>query len=66
MSFVTPRLDPRPWPLARKSISDWKSVYLPERNGCDGLDRCGGFFQSGTRIRSARIHALTSIVGRVV
>jgi len=53
-------LDPRLWPLARKSISDWKNVYLPECNGCDAIDRCGGFFQSGTRIRSAHVHALTS------
>lgn len=51
-------LDPRLWPLARKSISDWKNVYLPECNGCEAIDRCGGFFQSGTRIRSAFIHPL--------
>lgn len=51
-------LDRSLWPLARKSISDWKNVYLPECNGCDVLERCGGFFQSGTRIRSARIHPL--------
>jgi len=53
-------LDRRLWPLARKSISDWKNVYLPECNGCEALDRCGGFFLSGTRIRSARIHPLSS------
>ena len=53
-------LDRRLWPLARKSISDWKNVYLPECNGCDALEQCGGFFQSGTRIRSARIHPLSS------
>jgi His-Xaa-Ser system radical SAM maturase HxsC len=51
-------LDRRLWPLARKSISDWKNVYLPECNGCDVLTRCGGFFQSGTRVRSAGIHPL--------
>lgn len=51
-------LNPRLWPLARKSISDWKNVYLPECDGCGVLDRCGGFFQSGTRIRSAHIHPL--------
>jgi His-Xaa-Ser system radical SAM maturase HxsC len=53
-------LDRRLWSLARKSISDWKNVYLPECNGCDALEQCGGFFQSGTRIRSARIHPLSS------
>jgi His-Xaa-Ser system radical SAM maturase HxsC len=59
-------LDRPLWPLARKSISDWKNVYLPECNGCDALDRCGGFFQSGTRIRSARIHPLSSSGSPVV
>lgn len=48
----------RLWSLARKSISDWKKVYLPECNGCGALDRRGGFFQSGMRVRSAQIHAL--------
>lgn len=48
-------LDPKLWPLARKSISDWKNVYLPECNGCSVLSECGGFFQSGTKIRSSRI-----------
>jgi His-Xaa-Ser system radical SAM maturase HxsC len=51
-------LDPRLWPFARKSISDWKNVYLPECNGCGAIERCGGFFQSGTKIRSAHIHPL--------
>jgi His-Xaa-Ser system radical SAM maturase HxsC len=58
-------LDPRLWPLARKSISDWKNVYLPECNGCDAMTQCGGFFQSGTRIRSAQIHPLRTIGNRV-
>jgi His-Xaa-Ser system radical SAM maturase HxsC len=47
------------WPLARKSISDWKNVYLPECNGCGAIDRCGGFFQSGTRTRSRSIRPLS-------
>ena len=48
-------LDRELWPLARKSISDWKNVYLPECNGCSVIDRCGGFFRSGTKIRSVAI-----------
>ena len=48
-------LDRRLWPLARKSISDWKNVYLPECDRCSVLDQCGGFFVSGTKIRSAHI-----------
>jgi His-Xaa-Ser system radical SAM maturase HxsC len=47
------------WPLARKSISDWKNVYLPECNGCGAIERCGGFFQSGTKIRSSHIRPLS-------
>ena len=50
-------LDRELWPIARKSISDWKNVYLPECNGCSVIDQCGGFFQSGTKIRSAAIAA---------
>ncbi|HEX2122604.1 MAG TPA: His-Xaa-Ser system radical SAM maturase HxsC [Thermoanaerobaculia bacterium] len=48
-------LDPKLWPLARRSISDWKNVYLPECDGCSVMNECGGFFQSGTKIRSAHI-----------
>jgi len=51
-------LDRALWPIARKSISDWKNVYLPECNGCSAIERCGGFFQSGTKVRSAHIQAL--------
>jgi His-Xaa-Ser system radical SAM maturase HxsC len=51
-------LDPRLWPLARKSISDWKNVYLPNCDGCSVIGDCGGFFQSGTKIRSAHIAPL--------
>jgi His-Xaa-Ser system radical SAM maturase HxsC len=48
-------LDPTLHPLARKSISDWKNVYLPACDGCRLMPDCGGFFQSGTKIRSAEI-----------
>lgn len=53
-------LEPRLWPLARKSISDWKNVYLPECDGCVVIDRCGGFFQSGTRVRSRAVHPMST------
>lgn len=39
-------LDPALWPFARRSISDWKNVYMPECVGCQAQDRCGGFFAS--------------------
>jgi His-Xaa-Ser system radical SAM maturase HxsC len=51
-------LDTRLWPLARKSISDWKNVYLPACNGCSVLNDCGGFFQSATKIHSAHIRPI--------
>lgn len=34
------------WPHARKSISDWKNVYLPVCRECSKSDACGGFFAS--------------------
>src|SRR5579871_2099422 len=33
------------WGYARKSISDWKNLYLPECQGCEVMAECGGFFQ---------------------
>lgn len=48
-------LDPELRPLSRKSISDWKNVYLPECDGCALMSECGGFFQSGTKLRSAHV-----------
>jgi His-Xaa-Ser system radical SAM maturase HxsC len=34
------------WPFARKSISDWKNIYMPECEPCTMKERCGGFFAS--------------------
>jgi His-Xaa-Ser system radical SAM maturase HxsC len=39
-------LDRSLWPYARKSISDWKNVYVPACDACEEKDRCGGFFAS--------------------
>lgn len=36
------------WPFARRSISDWKNVYMPECEGCSSREQCGGFFASAT------------------
>lgn len=41
------------WPFARKSISDWKNIYMPECQGCAIQNQCGGFFASAT-IRYSR------------
>ena len=34
------------WPFARRSISDWKNIYMPECKGCSVSQDCGGFFAS--------------------
>jgi His-Xaa-Ser system radical SAM maturase HxsC len=47
------------WKFARKSISDWKNIYLDACNGCGVRDECGGFFQWATKLHSAHIHALS-------
>ena len=46
-------IDRRIWPLAVKSISDWKNEYRPECSGCSVMERCGGFFATG-RLRQSR------------
>ena len=43
------------WPYARKSISDWKNIYLDECQPCSVLEQCGGLFKSGERIHSEHI-----------
>src|SRR4051794_19460393 len=30
------------WRFARKSISDWKNIFLPECQSCSKLEQCGG------------------------
>jgi His-Xaa-Ser system radical SAM maturase HxsC len=46
------------WPFARKSISDWKNVYLDTCAACAVREFCGGFFHSATKKHSAHIKAL--------
>ena len=47
---------PRPlWPYARKSISDFKNIYLDECRACSVLERCGGLFKSTEQIHSKHI-----------
>jgi His-Xaa-Ser system radical SAM maturase HxsC len=48
------------WPFARKSISDWKNVYLPECAGCGVQRYCGGFFQSAAKRHSGAVSPLTT------
>ncbi len=50
-------LRPALYPFARKSISDWKNVYLPVCQNCGLRDACGGFFASATLRHSSHLKA---------
>jgi His-Xaa-Ser system radical SAM maturase HxsC len=56
-------LKPALWRYARRSISDWKNVYLSECARCGVLERCGGLFQSSERMHSPHLRALPSDFG---
>jgi His-Xaa-Ser system radical SAM maturase HxsC len=46
------------WKFARRSISDWKNIYLPVCEDCGVRGRCGGFFKSAEIRHSAHLRAL--------
>ncbi len=46
------------WKFARKSISDWKNIYLDQCQPCGVKEECGGFFKWATKLHSAHIQAL--------
>lgn len=52
------------WPFAKKSISDWKNVYLAECESCGVREFCGGFFQSARKRHSAYVSPLPSLTSR--
>lgn len=41
------------WKFNRKSISDWKNIYLDECNDCAMIDECGGLFASCKTMHSS-------------
>jgi His-Xaa-Ser system radical SAM maturase HxsC len=49
-------LRPDLWKYAKKSISDWKNIYLDECAGCVVRNECGGFFKWATKVHSSHIH----------
>jgi His-Xaa-Ser system radical SAM maturase HxsC len=50
---------PRPlWRFARKSISDFKNIYLPECDGCEVRPYCAGLFASGETRHSRAIRPI--------
>jgi hypothetical protein len=46
------------WKFARKSISDWKNIYIDECQACGVKAECGGFFQWASKLHSQHIRAL--------
>ena len=58
-------LKPNLWPYAKRSISDWKNIFLPQCRHCGVLEQCGGLFQSGERIHSIHIHSLPTRPDRI-
>ncbi len=53
-------LDRSLWRFARKSISDFKNVYIDACGECAVVERCGGLFKSGEHIHSAHIRPIRS------
>jgi His-Xaa-Ser system radical SAM maturase HxsC len=52
-------LRPSLWGYARKSISDWKTLYLAECEKCSALPVCGGLFQWAFKKHSDHIHTIS-------
>jgi His-Xaa-Ser system radical SAM maturase HxsC len=52
-------LDKELWPYARRSISDWKNIYMPECRKCARQNECGGFFASAAFRYSRHIKPLS-------
>lgn len=46
------------WEYNRKSISDWKNIYLDECSKCAVLETCGGLFASGQKKHSEFLKAI--------
>jgi hypothetical protein len=47
------------WKFARKSISDWKNIYLDRCQPCGVKEECGGFFKWATKLHSGHIRAIS-------
>ena len=52
-------LRPSLWKFARRSISDYKNIYLDECRPCQVREQCGGLFKSAARRHSPHIKAMT-------
>ncbi len=47
------------WKYNKKSISDWKNIYLEQCKHCTMVNECGGLFASSQKMHSAAIRPLT-------
>ncbi len=56
-------LDRELWPVARKSISDWKNIYMSECAPCSAKNECGGFFASAPLRYSRHITPFSELLG---
>lgn len=45
------------WKYNKKSISDWKNIYLDECNKCTMMNECGGLFASCEKMHSRGLRA---------
>lgn len=45
------------WKFTKKSISDWKNIYLKECTNCTMMQDCGGLFASSEKMHSKNIKA---------
>ena len=43
------------WKFTKKSISDWKNIYLEQCSGCKMLNDCCGLFASSNKMHSKNI-----------
>ncbi|WP_316834422.1 His-Xaa-Ser system radical SAM maturase HxsC [Pedobacter nutrimenti] len=46
------------WKFCRRSISDWKNIYLEECVECGVKEQCGGLFASGQKMHSQYIRRI--------
>jgi His-Xaa-Ser system radical SAM maturase HxsC len=46
------------WRFARRSISDWKNIYLGPCAGCGVRQSCGGFFKSASFRHSSHVQSV--------
>lgn len=48
------------WKFTRKSISDWKTIYLDICQSCSLVELCGGLFESAKSVHSKHLQAIVS------